>query len=530
MKRIVSCLICFFAIFMLASCGNKQTFKFEITDKTELRTSVVFEYSFSDPDKQLANSQLKYSISIEGQDGEEKSGTITQQDSGSITVSSLKEGTSYLLDVTTSFDNKAVTVISGYKFATSAKGMDEDHPYEISEASSFVKMLQNDYTGYFKLTADIDLEGIEVNPLFSSKSTYFAGTFDGDGHKITNFNLGTPADEEAGTTATNHTYSVTYTGLFGGISDSGVVKNLTIENANLYVYRSSSTYFSFVAGYNAGKIENVHVKDSVLYAKGSSATHYAGGIAGQNFVAGVIENCSVENCTIEVKNGLGAIVGGICGANDTTETSATTPNKIKNCSFSGNINVNITTSSTLTANLNVKVGGIIGFNNSYVGNTTVDANIKVSTDDANYSGTVFNVYVGGAVGHNLKDGSSVIYHTDVTASFDLDVKDAKVVSLGLIAGYNGGTKETSSAQIIGATFTNKGENVVSAKEGLTSIGAVGTNKNNQTDIQLAEDVTVTLNEYENRSSEEAKKITVYTISNTGVETNVTYEAPAALPE
>ena len=92
--------------------------------------------------------------------------------------------------------------------------------------------LANDRTACFELTNDIDLNGEYISPIFKA-STTFNGTFDGKGYKIKNYKTGT----KDSTTSLSGT---AYAGLFGYIGAKGVVKDVTFENAELYLSRSSS--------------------------------------------------------------------------------------------------------------------------------------------------------------------------------------------------------------------------------------------------------------------------------------------------
>jgi len=285
------------------------------------------------------------------------------------------------------------------------------------------------------------------------------------------------------------------------------------------VFRSSTAYFAFIAGYNAGTIQNVTIKNSSLYVKGTTNVLYAGGIAGHNFGAGLIEDCHLDNVAISVSTSASAIVGGIIGTNDARESSATTPNKVMNCSFEGSIKVVIGTSSTISSQVNAKIGGLVGYNNSYVGSSTVDALITVKTDARNYTSSTFNLYVGGAVGHNLRDGSSVLYGVNVKTAINLDAKDAKDIAYGFVVGYNGGSKETSSAQVLSCTFEAKeGENQINAladKVSVNNVGLIGVNKASNSEVGFDGSVTVTVNEFETKTSEEALNTKSLLVSSNG---------------
>lgn len=132
------------------------------------------------------------------------------------------------------------------------------------------------------LESDLALSNDETNP-FTPIGTYlntFAGTFDGQSHKI----------------------------------------------SNLYI--SSSDNAGLFAVLNGGAIRNLTVEGTVFSSEGSSATKYGtGGIVGYALDTAIIENC-VANVTI--KGDDRANVGGICGL-------AAGGAVIRNCVNVGNI-------------------------------------------------------------------------------------------------------------------------------------------------------------------------------------------------
>lgn len=128
---------------------------------------------------------------------------------------------------------------------------------------------------YFKLTADINLAGINWNPIGSMSGDHasFKGVFDGGGHTIRNLNC-----QQAGEGL----------GLFAYTSDNAVIKNLTLENVTVKS-TNNSNYVGAVVGnaYASTKIENVHVTGAIDI----SGRGYIGGIAGHGYV--VMNNVSV---------------------------------------------------------------------------------------------------------------------------------------------------------------------------------------------------------------------------------------------
>ena len=129
---------------------------------------------------------------------------------------------------------------------------------------------------YFKLTADIDLAGINWNPIGTMSGDHgsFKGVFDGDNHKISNLNV-----QQAGDGI----------GLFARTAGNAVIKNLTLNNVTVKSTNNSNYVGGLVGNaYASTKIENVHVTGTIDI----SGRGYIGGIAGHGYV--VMDNVSVD--------------------------------------------------------------------------------------------------------------------------------------------------------------------------------------------------------------------------------------------
>lgn len=152
--------------------------------------------------------------------------------------------------------------------------------------------------GSIKLESDIDLNGKEMDAIT------FKGTFDGQGHTISNIVL-VSYDGEAGAGAS----------LFGALT-MGTIKNLTIKNAtaDVNVNKYGNGYAGAVlAGIDdQGEItlENVHVYNSNI--KGVNGV---GGLVGSQNAGNVkltLNNCSVNNTKVwnyGVKDESGHVAG-----------------------------------------------------------------------------------------------------------------------------------------------------------------------------------------------------------------------------
>ncbi|MDL2247865.1 hypothetical protein LJC05_03960, partial [Bacteroides sp. OttesenSCG-928-J23] len=141
-----------------------------------------------------------------------------------------------------------------------------------------------DITEDFTLTGDIDLTGVEWVPIGAPGNPYY-GTFDGGGHTIKGLKVNVSGNDDAG--------------LFGNFS--GVVKNLTVEGANV----KGTWDAGAIVGYNAGACI-IACRAINCTVEGGSA---AGGIVGLNL--GVVVACHTKGGSIQ-----GYYSGGIAGVNN----------------------------------------------------------------------------------------------------------------------------------------------------------------------------------------------------------------------
>ena len=174
----------------------------------------------------------------------------------------------------------------------------------------------NNYNGAtVRLTGDIDLAGIEWTPIADSIKSYptvsFSGTFDGQGHTISNLTTAAPRADNPDIYAAD--------GLFGAVN--GIIRNVTVENITV-----SGTYFvGAIVGYSTPwsdtLIENCHVKGAYLtstpvkvnnvYDNGSKVGGVIGYCEAPSQAGKIVKvvGCSVEDATIKGYRDIGGIVG-----------------------------------------------------------------------------------------------------------------------------------------------------------------------------------------------------------------------------
>ena len=251
-----------------------------------------------------------------------------------------------------------------------AEMAEETEKIEISTAEELAKINEN-LSGNYVLTADIDLQGVEWKPIgtyapsgeseeeqeIPLESAAFTGTFDGAGHKISNLVINQPEGMALG--------------LFGCIANSQV-GNFTVENASVdgmvmvsdvigYAYSSLVSDINLAGGkvtahtgeFSAegmyGGIVGAGMNSVITDCSASADIVIPDGTANAGIVGGGLELTSVINCTatgtITAGNdcyGLGGISGCGFGANE----------------FTGNVAENI----MITAGENCFwIGGITGY-------------------------------------------------------------------------------------------------------------------------------------------------------------------------
>ena len=169
--------------------------------------------------------------------------------------------------------------------------------YAVTDVEDLQKLAELQNSGVstsnvtFVLGADLDLSGIDWNPIgdnnTSSNATRFRGTFNGNGHTISNLTVNNP--------------DLSYQGLFGFVR-GGKIRNLGLKNAEV----SGNLYVGALVG---SANNNVIVDNCYTESTVNSQGAYAGGIVGSCETSSSIKNS--YSCSIV--SALGANVGGLVG-------------------------------------------------------------------------------------------------------------------------------------------------------------------------------------------------------------------------
>ncbi len=223
----------------------------------------------------------------------------------------------------------------------------------------------------------------------SSTSNWFSGTFDGNGHTISNLYVNLP-DQDVDT----------HVGLFGYIAGSGVeVKNVGVNGGSVKVKVTTTgsnfdyAYAGGLAGYSAGKITDswaaVKVEAETSGPQGATALAYAGGLVGQADSGSVIlRSYALGNVEGDAGGQDHSRAGGLVGENRGIIGASFATGAVLADSSSGPGNNNV--------GWNAYAGGLVGDNN----NGTVSASYAIGRVEAlRHSSGEANA--GGLVGRSL---------------------------------------------------------------------------------------------------------------------------------
>ena len=194
------------------------------------------------------------------------------------------------------WENQAGDLITDPFYYADGTG-DPDDPFLIETAQQLNSLgsAMHDWDKHFRLIADIDLGEPTVTHYNTIGINYvypFTGTFDGNGHTISNF--------------TRNCSGTDYVGFFGCVVGTDTeIRDLGLIDPNMYA--RNARFIGSLAGYlKNGSITGCYVEGGVV---GGGLT-YGGGLAGYNN-DGSISNCSAEGSVYGYD-----YLGGLCGYSD----------------------------------------------------------------------------------------------------------------------------------------------------------------------------------------------------------------------
>ena len=158
----------------------------------------------------------------------------------------------YVAEVTfweTPLTDEEISALGGFNEEEELQ-KNEEGIYEIGTANQFAQFASivngGESDAKAVLMADVDLSGIDFTPI-GNKANLYTGTFDGQGHVISNLTVtkGVDADASMGNVADG------YVGLFGAVTGGATIKNFTLKNAKL----SGSAFIGVIGGsYGSGLV------------------------------------------------------------------------------------------------------------------------------------------------------------------------------------------------------------------------------------------------------------------------------------
>ena len=222
---------------------------------------------------------------------------------------------------------------------------DTEYHFTTAEQLAGLAQLVNDKTASVSfegktiyLDNDLDLSGSQWTPIGdgSNHRRFFAGTFNGQHHKIMNLNHHYTGNE------------VVRNGLFGVVSDGGTLKNLLVIDADI-----ASNDGSLLAGIladwvNGGTVENCYTSGKIENNVGDKMV---GGLIGQCTWSTQVKGCGSDAAVVSTEDSFehADTVGGLIGQWENSADSSS----ITDCWFGGSVSCE---------NIYSAVGGILGAN------------------------------------------------------------------------------------------------------------------------------------------------------------------------
>ena len=260
-------------------------------------------------------------------------------------------------------------------------------PDELAWVAQQVNSKTNTFAGKtVKLLKNIDLGNKNWTPIGTNGDNAkgcFQGTFDGNGKTISNLYVdltATPVNRSAG--------------LFGATRNNVTIKNFTIDGAvikNLIPGAATDNGTAVVVGSltygEAGVVENVTVRNATV-----EGNRYVAGITG--YARGTVKGCTIDGLTLV------ATPDNLGGSYDNGDKAG---------GIAGYLNGDATISGNTVTNFSIKgyrdIGGIVGCISktaSIIGNTATDGTVTIDQTTNSYGSKTPNA---GAIVGRLNGGS-----------------------------------------------------------------------------------------------------------------------------
>ncbi|HET9132127.1 MAG TPA: GLUG motif-containing protein, partial [Terriglobia bacterium] len=236
------------------------------------------------------------------------------------------------------------------------------NPYQVDSLANLYWLTQTSsaWNSYFVQTADIDASsdsswnaGAGFTPI--GLSSFFSGTYDGNGHTISGLFISRGSGSDAG--------------MFGSINGA-TLKNIKLTNVRVKVTGGGGYVGGLVAENYSSTLDSCSVSGSV-----SSSGNDVGGLVGRNVNNSGPSTISNSASSATVTGGSNAGVGGLVGDNNSST--------INNCYSTG---------SVLDSLSGADLGGLVGMSEN-------GSSVNNSYSTATVTGTGVSQQVGGLVGY-----------------------------------------------------------------------------------------------------------------------------------
>jgi len=230
-----------------------------------------------------------------------------------------------------------------------------DRTVEISNAEELQDM-KNDLDANYVLVSDIDASEIENFEPIGNSEKPFTGSFDGNGHTISNLMINRPKEWEVG--------------LFSRV-EGGSIRNIGIEDVNV----SGRRVVGGIVGVNEGEVHESYVTGKI------SGDSVVGGVVGLTLYNGGDSGVVVDSYAESDVSG-NEVVGGIVGQNNGEVVRSYAVGEVTG---------------------NVDVGGLIGYDGDGAGNSYWNINSTGQEISAGGTGLTTDEMTGSAA-HESMDG------------------------------------------------------------------------------------------------------------------------------
>lgn len=361
----------------------------------------------------------------------------------------------------------------------------EGNPYLIADKYQMLAMddlMEDGATTYFRLLADIDLDGEDWTVLNNGDGFAKGINLDGEGHTISNLTVGG---------------GQVYPSFVGVLN--GSVKNLVFDGATItggsQVAGVLAGYVGFSSSSIAGDISGITVKNSTV----TGNKRGLGGLAGMlSKVTETVENCQVTSTTVTSGSDR---VGGLFGqtekgilVKDCTAEKITVSGTINiggiagvgygsftDCTSSGSIS-----STNTDTNKDIALGGLVGyFENGTISHCSSSVSINQTTNGRDIGGLIGKMLIGkveksystGNVSGIQRNVGGLIGLITNNGSGDSVVSDCYATGSVNANAYSGGLLglfEKGNAVISNCYSTSKVEGAGFAMGGLVGVAAAAT--------------------------------------------------------